>query len=38
MFLEEYMNIYIKIKIVYICDIQNFISYNGITRVQYCIF
>ena len=23
MFLEEYMNIYIKIKIVYICDIQN---------------
>ena len=33
MFLDEYMNIYISIKIVYIRDIQ-----NGMIRVQYCIF
>ena len=33
MFLDEYMNIYILIKIVYIRDIQ-----NGMIRGQYCIF
>ena len=33
MFVDEYMNIYILIKIVYIRDIQ-----NGMIRVQHCIF
>ena len=33
MFLDEYMNIYILINIVYIRDIQ-----NGMIRIQYCTF